>query len=66
MISHSWYKDLPINKSHDIIVSLLQAFVITKDKNGKQIFTIVGISIINLPIDRSNISVITKAARAIR
>lgn len=29
-IAHRFYKDGPLNKSHDIKVSILQAFVITK------------------------------------
>ena len=42
-IAHSWDKGLPLSKSHDIKVSVLQAFVITKDKNSKQPFIIASV-----------------------
>ena len=62
-IAHSYYKGLPLNKSHNIKVSILQVFVITKEKNTKQTITISGVWVTNLPIDSSNLSVIIKAAQ---
>ena len=41
-IAYRWYKNVPLNKSTDIKVTVIQAFVIKKDKNGKQISTMVG------------------------
>ena len=32
IIAHRWYEDSSLNKSHKIKVSVLEAFVITKDK----------------------------------
>lgn len=49
--SYRQYRALLLNKIYNIKVSVFQAFVITKDTNGN-------------PIDSSNFSSITKAARA--
>lgn len=55
-IAHRWYIGGPLNKNHDIKVSALQTFMITKNKNGQQISTITGVWITNLPINRSPMS----------
>jgi hypothetical protein len=63
-IAYRWYKNVPLNKSTDIKVTVIQAFVIKKDKNGKQISTMVGVWITNIMADQANIAEITRAARS--
>jgi len=63
-IAYRWYDNVPLNKSTDIKVTVLKAFVITKDKEGKQKSTIAGVWITNIPVDKKNVAAITKAARA--
>ena len=62
-IAHRCYKHVSSDNRNHIKVIVLQAFVITKDKNSKQTFKIDGILVTNLTIDNSNISTITKAAQ---
>ena len=63
-VADRWYEDAPLNKSDNIKVIVLQAFVIAKDKNFEQSSTISGGWLTDLFIDSSNFSAITKAARA--
>ena len=44
---------------------MLQEFIITKDKNGKQTSIIYGVLVSTFPIDSSNVSIIKTAAQAI-
>jgi len=63
-ISYRWYYDTPLNNSTDIKVTVIQAFSIKKDKNGKQVPNIIGLWATNLEVDRKTVKDITKAARA--
>lgn len=63
-IAYRWYKNVPLNKSTEIEVTVMQAFVIKKDKNGKQTSTMIGVWITNIVVDQANIAEIIKAARA--
>jgi hypothetical protein len=63
-IAYRWYKDVPLNKSSNIKVTVIKAYAITQDKEGKQSSTIVGVWATNLMVNKSNIIKITKAARS--
>lgn len=63
-IAYRWYENIPLNKSSDIKVTVIKAYIITKDKEGKQSSTIAGVWATNLMVNKSNIIKITKAARA--
>ena len=64
VIAHRWYKDVPLNNSSKIKVTVLQAFVITTDKKGNKKSTIAGVWITNIPVEKKNVAALTKAARA--
>lgn len=63
-IAYRWYEDIPLNKSCTIKVTVIKAYVITTNKDGKQNSTIAGVWATNLAVNESNIIKITKAARA--
>ena len=63
-IAYHWYNEVPLNKSTDIKVTVLKAFVIKIDKSGKKSSTIAGIWATNIDINKYNVAGITKAARA--
>ena len=63
-IAHRWYKDIPLNGSTDIKVTVIRAFAITTDKEGKQSSTTIGVWATNLTINEGNIASVTRAARA--
>lgn len=63
-IAYRWYYDIPLNKDSKTKVSVVKAFTISKDKDGKQKSTIAGVWATNLDVDKSNVAQITKAARA--
>jgi hypothetical protein len=63
-IAYRWYQDIPLNKDSNTKVTVVKAFTISKDKDGKQKSTIAGVWATNLDVDKSNIAQITKAARA--
>lgn len=63
-IAHRIYKNIPLNASTDIEVTVIQAFGITKDKRGNVKSTIVGTWATNLDANQDNIAQVTKAARA--
>jgi hypothetical protein len=63
-LAYRWYYDIPLNKDSNTKVTVVKAFTISKDKDGKQKSTIAGVWATNLEVDKSNIAQITKAARA--
>lgn len=63
-ISYHWYENVPLNKSSGITVTVVKAFTITKDRDGKQKSTIAGVWATNLDVSKTNVAKITKAARA--
>ena len=63
-IAHRWYKDVPLNGSTDITVTVIQAFSITTDKDGKISSTIIGVWVTNLDVNESTVAEITRAARS--
>ena len=63
-IAHRWYKDIPLNGSSDITVTVIRAFAISTDKNGNQTSTILGVWATNLDVNEPTVISITKAARA--
>lgn len=63
-IAHRWYKEVPLNNSSKITVTVLKAFSIKTDKDGNKKSTIVGVWITNIPVEKSNVAALTKAARA--
>jgi hypothetical protein len=42
-IAYRWYEDISLNKDSNTTVTAIKAFIITKDKNGKQKSTIAGV-----------------------
>ena len=64
VIAHRWYKEVPLSNSSKLKVTVLQAFVITTDKEGNKKSTIAGVWITNIPIEKKNVASLTKAARA--
>ena len=63
-IAHRWYKDIPLNGSTDITVTVIRAFAITTDRKGNQTSTILGVWATNLNVNEGTVASITKAARA--
>lgn len=63
-IAHRWYKDISLNGSTDIKVTVIKAFAITTDKNGNQTSTILGVWATNLEVNQGTVVSITRAARA--
>lgn len=63
-IAHRWYKDIPLNGSTNIKVTVIRAFAITTDKEGKQSSTTIGVWATNLEVNEGSIVGVTKAARA--
>jgi len=63
-IAHRWYKDIPLNASTDITVTVIRAFAITTDKKGNIISTVIGVWATNLDVNETTIVGITRAARA--
>lgn len=63
-IAYRWYDHIALNKSSPITVTVIKAYVITTNKEGKQTSTIAGVWATNLVVNQSNIIQITKAARA--
>ena len=59
-IAYRWYQDIPLNKDSNTKVTVVKAFTISKDKDGKQKSTIAGVWATNLDVDKSNIAQITK------
>lgn len=64
IIVHHYYEDVPLNKSSDITVNVIKAYVITEDKHGNKSSTIAGVWATNMKLDDNNVAKITKAARA--
>ena len=63
-IACHWYDNVPLNKSTDITVSVIKAFVITTDRKGNKISTIAGVWATNLDVNEESVISITKAARS--
>lgn len=63
-IAHRWYKEIPLNGSTDITVTVIQAFAISMDKKGNQTSTTLGVWATNLDVNATTVASITKAARA--
>jgi len=63
-IAHRWYKDVPLNGSTDITVTVIRAFSITTDRNGDKKSTIIGVWATNLEVNEKTVAPITRAARA--
>lgn len=63
-IAYRWYESVPLNKSTEIAVTVIQAFVISTDKHGNKKSTIAGVWATNLEVNKETIGSITKAARA--
>lgn len=63
-IVHHYYENVPLNKSSDVKVNVIKAYSITKDKDGKQSSSIIGVWATNIELNDKNIYQITKAARA--
>lgn len=63
-IAHRWYKDIQLNASTDITVSVIRAFAITTDKDGNVSSTVIGVWATNLDVNETTVVDITKAARS--
>lgn len=63
-VAMRWYKNVPLNNSTDITVTVIKAFTITTDKSGKKRSTVAGVWITNLDVNKQTVTAITRAARA--
>jgi hypothetical protein len=59
-----WYHDVPLNKSSDLTVTVIKAFVISIDKQGKKTSTVAGVWATNLEVTSKTVTEITQAARS--
>lgn len=64
VIAHRIYKEIPLNASTDITVTVIRAFAITTDKSGSQTSTVIGTWATNLVVNNDNVAKVTKAARS--
>ena len=60
---HHYYQDVPLNKSSNIKVNVIEAYSITENKNGKQSSNLIGVWATNIQLDDENICQVTRAAR---
>ena len=63
-IAHRWYKDVPLNGSTDITVTVIQAFGITTDKKGNKKSTTLGVWATNLDVNDVTVAEVTRAGRS--
>ena len=63
-IAHRWYKNVPLNASTDITVTVIKAFSITTKKDGSKKSTIIGVWATNLDVNDSTVDEITRAGRS--